>query len=299
MNCIHLLPLIVIFAALGCASQNQGIVYGIQEGHTGYIPARIAILECMVWPSTSKYKNQPLFNVKEEEIKELCNKFNSFIVAGFDRQPYMRGLSTKLIIKLLLEQSKKDQSESKKGTLSSTKEKLGKDKNTKETKENKENKEQLPLKNENIVPTFETLQKEISELWKHKPGDCTECENPPSFYSASISKRTDWQMWLNTLSKSTRNVDALLLPVLTYGYQEKYNDRGVEVFSKKASVSIFLIDTNNGVLIWAGGREAEAVTKRLERNGVKEELVPPSWEIIYERLFIKDLWKEFPGRQNF
>ncbi len=140
---------------------------------------------------------------------------------------------------------------------------------------------------------------EINHQWRHLGTPCVPCNNPVSFYNTAIAPRGDWLLWLNTLSRSVRNADAVLLPLITFGSHLQFNDRGVIVNQRRAGVVMYLIDTERGSIIWAGGREAEVSHKALV--GATETTPPalPSLDRLMERLFIDDMWKDFPGRQQF
>lgn len=140
---------------------------------------------------------------------------------------------------------------------------------------------------------------QLDLLWQHKQEDCQECEKPPTFYSSSISQRTDWRMWLNELSQATKSADAVLIPLVTYGFNRTFNDRGIQMVQKVAGITLFLIDTNNGYLLWAGGRQATASNQQLIKNNRAEDPDPPDWKELYQRLFTEEVWREFPGRQVF
>jgi hypothetical protein len=143
------------------------------------------------------------------------------------------------------------------------------------------------------------MLQEIDALWAHRAGDCEECQHAAEFYEKSIANRKEWRDWLYQFSSSVLNVDAVLLPFVTYATQQKINDRGFDDAVRKAGIVILLIDPVSGTLIWAGGREA-AATKRYQRVAKVGDVTEyPAWELVYERLFLEDVWAEFPGRQLF
>ena len=142
----------------------------------------------------------------------------------------------------------------------------------------------------------EFLQK-VSSLWQHLETDCQNCTNPAQFYTLSIAERQQWRQWLVELSKNAKSADAVLLPMVTYGYNRTVNDRGVMVQEKGAGLTMLLIDTNNGYLLWAGGREAVSSNQSFHDNNAPLE--PPTDKSLYQRLFTDDIWKDFPGRQVY
>ena len=139
--------------------------------------------------------------------------------------------------------------------------------------------------------------KKIRDLWQHKASDCSGCSNPPAFYTESITNREKWREWLVQLSVTTKSADAILLPMITYAYDLKKNDRGVEINEKAAGLALMLIDTNNGYLLWSGGREAIASNHSFNEKTNSPPV--PDEELLYERLFTEDIWKDFPGRQVY
>jgi hypothetical protein len=134
--------------------------------------------------------------------------------------------------------------------------------------------------------------------WAHQAGDCADCATPPGYYQASLPKRTAWLEWLSTISETVRNADAVLLPFVTFAYDKRYDDRGLDVHERAAGVVLLLVDTAKGELLWAGGREAQVPAKRLRSANVTTELAPPDWRVVQERLLSDDLWREYPGRQT-
>jgi hypothetical protein len=143
------------------------------------------------------------------------------------------------------------------------------------------------------------LLQSLSDTWRHNETSCLDCPSAPAYYQASLARRPEWQAWLTQLSESVRNVDAVLLPFVTFAYDKRYEDRGVDVAERAAGVTLLLVDTGRGQLIWAGGREASAPAKRLGRAGQAEALASPPWSQVTERLFTEDVWRDFPGRQIY
>lgn len=95
-----LLCLLVIFTS--CAHRKwDEVTYGINPARRGFVPARIALLSCARWPDrATRIKNIPMINRPDAEIGTLCEEFDKYIADGFDNQPFMKGLSTKLVEKL-------------------------------------------------------------------------------------------------------------------------------------------------------------------------------------------------------
>jgi hypothetical protein len=142
------------------------------------------------------------------------------------------------------------------------------------------------------------LLQERNPLWTYQSDDCHKCKNLASFYSASIASRLGWRQWLNSFSQSTRNSDGILLPFVTFMAEKTFNDRGIIVASRKVGIAMLLIDSNNGLLIWAGQQAGELRNQKLEGQIPNQSLEYPPWSDINRRLFTEGLWVDFPGRQT-
>ncbi len=142
----------------------------------------------------------------------------------------------------------------------------------------------------------EGLVAKLPSLWQHQADSCGTCTNAAAYYRASIAARTPWRSWLGEFSAAARNADALLLPFVTYAYSDTINDRGLLVARRVLSMTILLIDTNNGDLIWAGGRSTQATNQRLMAAASTAAPAPPTWESACDRLLTEDIWRQFPGR---
>ena len=141
------------------------------------------------------------------------------------------------------------------------------------------------------------LLAKIDPLWGHQADDCVDCDNPVSFYVKSISTRKEWREYLAQFASAVSQVDALLLPMVTDVIELENNDRGVIEKVRRAGLVMLLVDTGSGQLIWAGGRRAQAVKSAIKANRLPQEADFPPWDLVYERLFQEDVWREFPGRQ--
>lgn len=139
----------------------------------------------------------------------------------------------------------------------------------------------------------------LPKLWAHAATDCAECTNIASFYRASISKRTPWQLWLGETSAMTKGSDAILVPTVLYAWERRYNDRGVLVIERAASAALLLISTASGDLIWTQARSAVVPVRKLEANLNNQELQPPDWNQVSSQIITEHLWADFPGRQVY
>lgn|GEM_PF-939280 len=84
-----------------CTTPGKEATWGVQPDRASLVPARTAILPCRPWPTTARFHSLPLTSLKDAELKSICDQFDAFVVDGFKAQPYMRGLSPRLIIKVL------------------------------------------------------------------------------------------------------------------------------------------------------------------------------------------------------
>ena len=232
--------------ASGCISTPAE--YGIQDQAVAFIPARIAVLPCRVWPRGLNYRGLPLSNSGDEKMRELCTKTDAFIIDGFTDQPYMRGISPGVVAQLLEKNEKTNLLDSMSQTLLSD-------------------------------------------------DGCPDCNSPITYYKRAITDQKDWRIWLNTFSRAVANADAALLPFVIFSYEGRINDRGIETSYRQAGLLLFLIDTNSGKLVWAGGRQAEIKDQGEPYESKKPDI--PSWQALEQRLFVSDIWQDFPGRQNY
>ena len=233
-----------------CVSTTRSTPYGVQDGYSSFVPARIATLACRSWPAGARYESLPLTNVSDQQVTAICAAFDTYVLGGFSDQPYMKGFSPKFVSQLLAES-----------------------------------------KAPNLLAQW-------NELWNHRGSDCNDCQTIPAFYQSSIANRPERLTWLNEFSKNVRHADAALLPFVTFAYERSYDDRGLEIAERGAGIALLLVDTNNGHLIWAGGREVSAPNKELLKVPSAKGPTLPDWQIVYGRLFAEPLWRGFPGRQE-
>ena len=140
------------------------------------------------------------------------------------------------------------------------------------------------------------LLNQLQTLWQHQKEDCNQCPSAPSFYVNTISKRPKWQEWLHLFSKTVHYADAILLPFITFVSKNKIDDGGILSATIQAEIVLLLIDTNSSELLWAGGRQATASSKK--STSVTMDFPDfPSWQTLENRLFHQDLWKSYPGYQ--
>lgn len=93
---------------LSCVTSLPVDRFGVQPDYSSFIPARIAVGECRVWPETSQYVGQPKTNLAPSELEAICARFDQYVLDSFKDQPFMRGFSPKAIQKLLEGSEQKD-----------------------------------------------------------------------------------------------------------------------------------------------------------------------------------------------
>jgi hypothetical protein len=241
--------------------------FGIVEGREGYIPARIALVSCQHWPSQAALpEGERVTNQSLGDSKWLCDEIDAFVSAGFDNQPFMKGLSPRLIERLLLA----SQLAPREGLDGSA-----------------------------TDPGIQLFRASIEQHWQKQSSDCFSCNSAPLFYSMSIANRNPWLFWLSEFSKATRGSDAVLIPFLMSHVVDRVDDRGLISARRIAKVVMLLIETNSGKLIWSGSREAMAANKSYPNREGFNALAAPNLESIRLQLLSEALWTEFPGRKIY
>lgn len=244
-----ILGLLLCLASVSCVSTVTAR-YGVQSEYLAHIPARIAVLPCRLWPQGARFEGQPATELPGPELQLFCQSVDQFILQGFEGQPYMRGLSPRVVAALLEKNGQKN------------------------------------------------LLTQLEQLWFSPGQSCSECEQAVTFYREVIAPRNDWRSWLAQLSRAASSSDAILLPMLVHVGSQRINDRGLAYAQRRATLALLLIDTNNGQLIWIGGRSAEVRKPLRDKEAAPRPEDFPPWEDLWRRLFVEDLWQEFPGRQT-
>ncbi|MFW7377820.1 MAG: hypothetical protein ACOH5I_03290 [Oligoflexus sp.] len=98
----------VFLSVIGACTHSNNEQLGLQIDNLAYIPARIAVLPCRLWPEQASYREMPLSNIPEDNRRELCQNLDQFVVEGFKNQPYMRGISPSVVLALLEREEKLD-----------------------------------------------------------------------------------------------------------------------------------------------------------------------------------------------
>ncbi len=224
--------------------------YGVQKEYLAHIPARIAVLPCRLWPQGARFEGQKPTELAAEDLQSLCQQFNQYVLQGFEGQPYMRGVSPRVVTALLERNGQK------------------------------------------------ALLSQLDQLWFQPGQSCAKCEEAISYYREVIAPRAEWRSWLTQFSRAASSSDAILLPFIVSANSRRMDDRGLVYAQRRATVALLLIDTNNGQLIWIGSRSAEVRKPLRDKDPQPSPEQFPLWEDLWQRLFVEDLWQEFPGRQT-
>ena len=99
---------------------------------------------------------------------------------------------------------------------------------------------------------------------------------------------------LHDISRATRYSDAILIPLIAEKEESMVNERGMTVARRKLFVGLYLLDLNNGRLIWYRTRRVVR-----EQAVVGYDVAPPGfvpWEEISKQAFHQSFWLGFPGR---
>jgi hypothetical protein len=243
-----------VLLLLSCVTTSQNNEkYGLDPKRVGYVPARIALLPCMFWPtSATKIIDLPTNNRPTDENTSLCEEFDKYVADGFDNQPFMKGLSPKLVERLY-----------------------------------------------NAAGLTPDILSAVAAQWSAKVDDCTDCRSLPSMYKRSIQGRQSWQIWLSKLSSATRGTDALMIPLILSNNTRTEDNRGILESIRSGVIGILLIDTNDGSLIWSGGREAEVIYKAFAKTTSGKSMKEPPLDDLKRRLLTDAIWMSFPGRQIY
>ena len=138
--------------------------------------------------------------------------------------------------------------------------------------------------------------KNLDKIWQESASFCDDCKDILSAYNQKIAHTNSWQIWLTQFSQWTEYSDALLLPLVLYGQEKKWDDRGLLYGQRQAEIALLLIDTNKSSLIWMRNSFTQKVSQKLLSQNDSTPPEYPAWETLYPQLFVKYLWHDFPGR---
>jgi hypothetical protein len=84
-----------------CQTRHELQGYGVAKGFEAYVPARIALAPCHLWPAAGEAW-------VGTNLDELCRRGDQAVAAGFDQQPYLQGLSPALVEQLFVAEQQAD-----------------------------------------------------------------------------------------------------------------------------------------------------------------------------------------------
>jgi hypothetical protein len=100
---------LVAFTLLtGCVSRLARVGDGLQSSFEGFVPGRIALLPCRLWPAAGVLASWPTAVVTPRERQDFCARVDQFVLDGFKDQPLMKGISPQLVGQLLERAGRKD-----------------------------------------------------------------------------------------------------------------------------------------------------------------------------------------------
>ncbi|MEN9528585.1 MAG: hypothetical protein RI932_458 [Pseudomonadota bacterium] len=117
--------------------------------------------------------------------------------------------------------------------------------------------------------------------------ECRERKNFLDFYKFCMLSSGKWTPLLNQFSLAVLNADSILIPVLTSLEKSSANN----IYIVKVGVTLLLVDTNTGKLIWGRDTQIQADAAA----GAKQF---PDLNPLLDKLFSEPLWAEFPGRRS-
>ncbi|MEY2988084.1 MAG: hypothetical protein RJB13_1605 [Pseudomonadota bacterium] len=116
---------------------------------------------------------------------------------------------------------------------------------------------------------------------------CQQHQNLLGFYKFCVTESPNWQTLLNQFSASVYNSDTVLLPFIT-AVEKKLEQ---ESYVIRFGVSVLLIDTNTGKLMWGRDR-VEQIAMPSDKKQFAEV------KTIIDAAFSEQFWADFPGRRS-
>lgn len=145
---------------------------------------------------------------------------------------------------------------------------------------------------------WDTMNKQISETGKKLvtrealalttfSQDCIARKNFVEFYVFCIQPSKEWKDTLNALSAKIYNADTALLVFIN-----DFEKREIEKkYTLRTSISVLLVDTNNGNLIW--GKQVKDSLANPPSNKTF-----PEWSTLISSMLSEPFWAQFPGRKQ-
>ncbi len=114
---------------------------------------------------------------------------------------------------------------------------------------------------------------------------CVDRKNFLEFYSFCVMADSKWVSSLNLLSSQIMNADSALLVFITNLNYSKNEQKYVS----NLNLSVLLVDTNNGDLIWGNQKEGSFINQ-------SENASVSHWDTVINNVLSDDFWVGFPGK---
>lgn len=216
---------------------------GMQQAYVGFVPARIAVLNCQAWPFAK------LPDEHKVPLAQICKDMDAFVIKHFTNQPYMHGYSPSLVNKLI------------------------------KASQDPELLTQLPA------------------IWqKTEAANILPMENVARSYEKRLLLSDDWKLLLSKISQTVRHADALLMPFVFAMEESCAPDRGLMTSARSLHVGLFLIDMNQGQMIWWEDQKTSLSHRKWLYDNQSSCPAYGDWNLLKERVFRSLLWKDFPGK---
>lgn len=268
---------ILLFFAFFLASCQTvpNITPGIQPGFEAVNPAAIIAVPIFIMPDPSSETSSIDFSLLETEklIPSLENK----IIDSFNHQPNINGYPFSAVKKAINYNPPKVTTNLNDKSLNSP----NKSPNEKEMSK--------PSVWDNLDKTMDDVTKRFSSRDTKTrlliSPNCLARKNYVEFYTYCLAGEQNWLTNLNLLSAQVLNADSALITVIT-DLQDKVVNKQYQV---TGGLSVLLVDTNNGKLIW-GNYKKETLVNSSDKKYF------PSWDELLNKILIPDFWNGFPGR---
>jgi hypothetical protein len=98
---IGMVAIFLLMGQIACTAKKSQLQFGMGDGKSGYVPARIAVLSCRPWPEEARFDGLTLSNTDKQATAAVCADLDKFVLEGFRDQPYMKGFTPAAVAKLL------------------------------------------------------------------------------------------------------------------------------------------------------------------------------------------------------
>lgn len=287
---------------LSSCTHTQSPSYGLKPAYKGFVPGQIAVMPCskpLVFdlgagedandptspPATDSSRNRRYVTqaVAQPDIAEtLCQELDGFVRRSFEGQPYTKGYSPKAVVTRLQQRNQL---------------KLGLD-----LCQLLSTRCRLEVFLDPSVPQPSNDQlKGTQNLQARQASSQSRAQHTsqhPDDHLRLLPGLRDnprWVSTLNAMSLQTKYSDTLLLPFVLYATSKPSFVGPTAVLARRAAVSIWLVDTNTGELIWSGYRSSQINDLKTD-DALSPEQRGKLWRKHYGQLFHEALWQDFPGR---